>query len=259
MISLDEITLTKKSSSKHLMKLLNQFGVLVVKDFLDRKKTDNLLKDFENIYSSGANWAQITPYSKGRCCRVNRLEMAKKKFPTTSEIFGSVWMNEISYSYLGNESILNHDIFLVHDVPNSVHVAQDLHHDKIPTLKFFIYLTDTTTENGSFYCVPGSHKITKLIQETNRQQSIIPSIESTRDIPKDMIANQIPLEGKAGTLIIFDTDVFHRAGKVSSSERFVMRGHSRKNIFIPGFPKTTKDSLSKRFKKKIAFFFKSRN
>jgi hypothetical protein len=56
----------------------------------------------------------------------------------------------------------------------------------------------------SFKC----DKWEKFTQETNRQQSIIPNIESTRDIPKDMIANQIPVEGKAGTLIIFDTDVF---------------------------------------------------
>ena len=160
-------------------------------------------------------------------------------------------MKNICNLYLGEKSLLNHEIFLVHDVPNSVHVAQDLHHDKIPTLKFFIYLTDTTTENGSFYCVPGSHIITKSTQDTNRQRSITPEMESTRDIPKDMIANQIPVEGKAGTLIIFDTDVFHRAGKVSSGERFVMRGHSRKNIYIPVFPKPSKDSLIDRLRDRL--------
>jgi len=35
------------------------------------------------------------------------------------------------------------------------------------------------------------------------------------------------IEGPAGTLIIFSTDVFHRAGIVSEGQRHVMRGHCR--------------------------------
>ena len=253
MISIKEISLQKNSTNDEILAYLQKYGVLRVENFINNKQTSQLLKDFENIYNSGEKWAENTDYSSGRCCRVNRSLINSQRFKNTAEVFGSDWMKNICNLYLGAKSLLNHEIFLVHDVPNSVHIAQDLHHHKIPTLKFFIYLTDTTTENGSFYCVPGSHKTTKLSQKTNRQQSITPDFESTRDIPKDMIGKQIPVEGKAGTLIIFDTDVFHRAGKVSSGERFVMRGHSRKNIFIPGFPKPTKDSLSKRLKKFLFF------
>ncbi len=241
-------------NTKLILKKLRKYGVIIIDDFINKEKTLNLLHDFESIYVCNEGWAKITDYSKGRCCRVNRLEMNEEKYPTTSEIFGSVWMKEICESYLGNKSILNHDIFLVHDVPNSLHVAQDLHHDKIPTLKFFIYLTDTTVENGSFYCVPGSHKMTKLSQKTNRKHSITPDIESTRDIAKNMIANQIPVEGKAGTLIIFDTDVFHRAGRVSSGERFVMRGHSREHKFMPYFSSHPKINIFSRIKNKITSF-----
>lgn len=254
MISIKEISLQKNSTNDEILAYLQKYGVLRVENFINNKQTSQLLKDFENIYNSGEEWAKNTDYSSGRCCRVNRSLINSQRFTNTAEVFGSDWMKNICNLYLGKKSLLNHEIFLVHDVPNSVHVAQDLHHDKIPTLKFFIYLTDTTTENGSFYCVPGSHIITKSTQDTNRQQSITPDMESTRDIPKDMIANQIPVEGKAGTLIIFDTDVFHRAGKVSSGERFVMRGHSRKNIYIPVFPTPSKDSLSERLRDKLNFF-----
>ena len=128
-----------------------------------------------------------------------------------------------------------------------MHIAQDLHYDKIPTLKFFIYLTDTTSENGSFYCVPGSHKYTKKLQDKNRIELKSPEHSETRFVPLEFQSEQIPLEGKAGTLIIFDTDVFHRAGKVDKGERFVMRGHSREKRFIPNFSVSNKQTIFKRF------------
>ena len=232
MISIKEISLQKNSTNDEILAYLQEYGVLIVENFINYKQTSQLLKDFENIYNSGEKWAENTDYSSGRCCRVNRSLINSQRFTNTTEVFGSDWMKNICNLYLGEKSLLNHEIFLVHDVPNSVHVAQDLHHDKIPTLKFFIYLTDTTTENGSFYCVPGSHQITSEKEKKNRRNFITPDIAKTREIPDEYISQQIPIEGTAGTLIIFDTDVFHRAGKVSKGERFVMRGHSRKLEFL---------------------------
>ena len=141
MISLSEIAINRNSDLKKKSKFLNEFGVLIIKEFLSAENINSLKSEFEELQICNESWALKTDYSKGRCCRVNRLEMNEEKFPTTSEIFGSLWMKEICNCYLGNESVLNHEIFLVHDVPNSVHIAQDLHYDKIPTLKFFIYLS----------------------------------------------------------------------------------------------------------------------
>ena len=230
----------KSNSTKKIISKLRKFGVLLIDDFVSRQDPESLKVEFEEIHSCKEDWSLNTEYSKGRCCRVNRIKMNSNNFPTTANVFGSKWMEKISNTYLGNESVLNHDIFLVHDVPESLHVAQDLHYDKIPTLKFFIYLTDTTSENGSFYCVPGSHKYTKKLQDKNRKELKTPDRSETRFVPLEFESKQIPLEGKAGTLIIFDTDVFHRAGKIQKGERFVMRGHSRKKKFIPYFTPTSK-------------------
>jgi len=45
------------------------------------------------------------------------------------------------------------------------------------------------------------------------------------------------VEGKAGSLIIFDTQTWHKAGIVSSGERRVMRGHTRpkEEVVKPNF------------------------
>ena len=244
---INEITLDKNSKSQEIIDYLNEFGVTVINNFISDKTTDSLKFEFEELQMCSQQWALKTEYSKGRCCRVNRLEMNSKNFPDTACVFGSDWMENICNRYLGEESILNHDIFLVHDVRTSVHIAQDLHYDKIPTLKFFIYLTDTTSENGSFYCVPGSHKYTKKLQDKNRIELKSPEHSETRFVPLEFQSEQIPLEGKAGTLIIFDTDVFHRAGKVDKGERFVMRGHSREKRFIPKLSASNKQTVFERF------------
>lgn len=250
---INEITLDKNSQSQEIIDYLNKFGVTVINNFIGEETINSLKLEFEELQICKQPWALKTEYSKGRCCRVNRLEMNSKYFPDTASVFGSEWMGNICNRYLGDESVLNHDIFLVHDVTTSVHVAQDLHYDKIPTLKFFIYLTDTTSGNGSFYCVPGSHEYTKKLQDKNRKKLKSPGHSETRFVPLEFESEQIPLEGKAGTLIIFDTDVFHRAGKVDKGERFVMRGHSRKGKFIPRFTPTFKTNLYTNIIRKLRF------
>ena len=49
----------------------------------------------------------------------------------------------------------------------------------------------------------------------------------TRELDSEKSKEKISIEGNAGTLIIFDTDVWHQAGVVSKGTRRVMRGHTR--------------------------------
>ena len=231
----NEITLGNKDDFDSVIFLLKKYGILVFPDFISLSKCSELMETFNSIYNNNYEWAPITEYSKGKCCRVTRTNIDQNKYSSLYEIFSSKWMESITHSYLGKNSFLNHEIFLVNDVPNSSHVAQDLHYDRIPTLKFFIYLTNTTSENGSFYCVPGSQINTKEIEQENRKSAILPNINETRDNASAYNGQEIPIEGKAGTLIIFDTDVLHRAGKVSTGERYVMRGHSRKDVYASNF------------------------
>jgi ectoine hydroxylase-related dioxygenase (phytanoyl-CoA dioxygenase family) len=115
-----------------------------------------------------------------------------KNFPDTASVFGSEWIENICNRCLGSESVLNHDSFLVHDVTTSMQVALDSHYNKTPTLKFFIYLTDTTSENSSFYCVPESHKYTKKLQDKNRIELKNPKHSETKFVPLEFQSEQIP-------------------------------------------------------------------
>ena len=51
--------------------------------------------------------------------------------------------------------------------------------------------------------------------------------KKTRELPKPIIENLKPIEGKAGTLIIFNTDTIHKQGAVVSGECRIIRSHFR--------------------------------
>ncbi len=205
---------------------LNQQGVLVVDGYLNRKEISALNAEFEQFIHSDIETAYLKKldYSagKGRKLFLRNLDAKSMSY----RVFSSDFFKEVADAYLLEEFDFNKEIFLVEDISTSEHVAQQLHYDIARTLKFFIYLEDTTVENGAFCCVPGSQKWTSKMRENHSYEILPGNREFTRKLT-DEFGEAIPIEGKAGTLIIFDTDVFHKAGKVSKGRRRVMRGHTR--------------------------------
>lgn len=212
--------------------LLNRWGVVHVSSYLTSTETELLVQEFDTCFRHQADWLRPLNYSIGGGACITRSKIDPNILTTTAEIFSSPFMAELTDCYLGKPNLLNHEIYVVKDVVGSSHVAQDLHYDRIPTLKFFIYLTDTIAENGAFYCVPGSHTYTRTIQQQNRSGNFRPERDETRLIPPELASQVIPIEGVAGTLVIFHTDTLHRAGVVHRGERRVMRGHSRLPTYL---------------------------
>ena len=114
------------------------------------------------------------------------------------------------------------------DTPFSSHIAQSAHFDRIPTLKFMVYLNDVTKANGSFLISPGSHYWTQENFQTPRPSFSDNNFQrSTRDIPIKWIKNLKPIAGKAGTVILFNTDCIHCQGIVLKGECQIFRLHFR--------------------------------
>ncbi|MEQ8625576.1 MAG: phytanoyl-CoA dioxygenase family protein [Vicingaceae bacterium] len=210
-----------------ILTLLKDFGVVILPDFLDSDDLNNLKSEFELLLSSPDDASKKeTPYSDGRAIRITKKKLSKDSYPVTCKTFNSEFMESFKNSYLTVKSTLNEEIFVVKDVKGSKHIANDMHFDVIPTLKFFIYLTDTTAKNGAFTCVPKSHLETKKIRESADKKISFKNREYTRELNYKE-EDVFPIEGPAGTLIIFTSETFHKAGIVSEGERMVMRGHSR--------------------------------
>ncbi|MDA7803428.1 phytanoyl-CoA dioxygenase family protein [Crocinitomix sp.] len=209
-----------------ILDVLKENGIAVIEEFYDLDTVKELIKEFNFILSNEISGVSKFDYSVGQCKIINKLECDFANFKKTQEIFYRNDFQDIADAYLKVNNELNKEIFVVKDIVGSKHHANDLHFDVVSTFKFFIYLTDTNEENGAFSCVPGSHKRTAKIREELGDDISYENRELTRKLPytEDEV---ISVNGKAGTLIIFDTDVFHKAGNVIKGERLVMRGHTR--------------------------------
>jgi ectoine hydroxylase-related dioxygenase (phytanoyl-CoA dioxygenase family) len=207
---------------------LKEKGISIVEGFVTEDNLKQLISEFDRALTKTDNGIHHLEYSNGEGAIIRKLECDFKNFPITKQVFYSDRLKKIADTYLNFENELNKDIFIVKDVVGSKHHANDLHFDVAHTFKFFIYLMDTDETNGAFCCVPGSHLRTAKLREELRDNISYENRHLTRKLPYSE-EEVISVNGKAGTLIIFDTDVFHRAGIVSEGERKVMRGHTRRS------------------------------
>lgn len=118
------------------------------------------------------------------------------------------------------------DIMLTHDYLNKFEINQYLHFDRWRSLKAMVYLSEVSEGNGAFSVVPGSHK---KGSELRKAHNILPyNIRPNRieiDFPE---FNKTPVQiyGSAGTLILFDSDIFHCGGNIHKGrERKLIRSH----------------------------------
>ena len=206
---------------------LQKDGICIIDSFANKHELKLLNQEFVKLLSEEHIGVRHTPYSNGRGARVKTNEYNKSEFLSTNSFFSNKYFYDIASKYLGNKVSLNSEIFIVEDVVGSKHIANDLHYDVQNTLKFFLYLTETKKENGAFTCVPGSHLYTKKYREVYKDKISYENRHLTRELDTKKSKEKIPIEGNAGTLIIFDTDVWHQAGFVSNGTRRVMRGHTR--------------------------------
>ncbi len=250
MTDLNQLTLATASSSE-IVNALNKYGVVIIPNYLElEKEVVPLRNEFEQMLSTeDTTYKTKKPYSAGRCVVLERKELDNARFPKTAEVFSNPLLEEVKQAFWKEPNAeLNKVIYVVHDVVGSKHVANDLHFDIDANLKFFFYLTDTTAQNGAFTCVPGSHLITRDIRKKYGVQISHKNRQLTRDLPLNG-KKEIPIEGNAGSLIVFTTETWHKAGTVHAGERLAMRGHTALDSqyrFVPKVLKGIKRKLGMR-------------
>lgn len=201
-------------------------GVAIVLGVLNPDIVDELNREFDSIQEhpdhSGLRNIALD-HGKGRI--VSRRCLQKKEWIATQNLFSDPLQKELAENYWRKPIELNSEIFVMNEVPGTAHVAQDLHFDVVETFKVFVYLNDITVDNGAFYCIPGSHRD---VAARRRELGSRISYEN-RDLTRapERTHEAIPIEGPAGTVIFFTTEVLHMAGKVVTGERRIMRGHTR--------------------------------
>jgi hypothetical protein len=136
------------------------------------------------------------------------------------------WLRRLAEAYMGRPILYPQKVFFArsqHSETQKRELPYLMHTDKHHMFKVMLYLSDVTSEaGGPFRAVPGLHEKFRTIR-----QDWIASGKCYKDRPnviEDALSPTAML-GKAGTLLIFDTDVPHQAGEVAP-------GHMRKAMRI---------------------------
>jgi len=103
-----------------------------------------------------------------------------------------------------------------------------LHFDRLRCLKAMVYLKDIENKDfGPFSYVPKSNKKGYELRHSFKEVSNYENKKNRIDVDhKEIYEEPIPVLGKKGTLILFDTDTWHLGGVIKNQkERKVIRSH----------------------------------
>ena len=215
-----------------VLKEIADNGFYVHNNFLQGKALLRLRESYAKVLFN----APDSDYKFGKAARIGSLEANRINNPPIAEAFESKELNEIRDKVFNNDCNFT-EIFLTHEFTSSNGIERNgyLHFDRIWTFKYFYYLSDVNTlEDGPLKVVPASHYMGAMLrsrqhgkpyeQQDNRIQINYP------DVYRDVQDTIEPIFGKAGTLVIFNTDTFHMGGNITGkNERKVCRLHMRQS------------------------------
>lgn len=237
----------KKIDTDTFLKTLKKDGVFIIEDFLKKEELEHLTHEVKDTHEkSGIEYKFGTLYNTGA---LKNLKHKKAHYQS----FNKSWMFDLFVKYNnGVTKGFGQDIYSTHDFIFDGSLARNgyLHFDRNHALKYFIYLTDTTQENAAFFIQPKSHKIGKKLR-INQWNGFFPRpnestfykilrkilskkhehIKNIIEIDYKEYLNKneiIAVEQKKGSLIVFDSDCFHKGGliKEQGKERLILRMHN---------------------------------
>ncbi|HAU1639661.1 TPA: hypothetical protein JBJ29_15210 [Legionella pneumophila] len=247
-IGLKDITVSSDFDLYEVESVLRKYGAAVLPRWLNTESIKKLFEDWyaireyrnkdelECVQRAGGNVADYAA--------LYRNKSGQEQFKSVNQIFSHPKIIQIVDRVIGKPNLLNEEIYLTLDIGKDEEIAPS-HFDKTWNLKFMIYLEDILESGyGAFAVHPGSQLIArKKFRSWFEINSVNGFVEigtaSYYEMPNEYIpedlTNCVEILAPAGTLIIFNTDVFHRGSYLKKgAERKVIRGHACPGYKAPG-------------------------
>jgi hypothetical protein len=226
-----QVELVASRSINDILHKLKLWGIAILPEYLSQEVVETLNSEFDrSLCERGDSLYDRSKHPTnpdGKAARFNPYhDSANTEFPVLTETFQDNFMRQIAEAYYAPHPIcFNEAVFITQEFPSDIPILP-WHFDRIQALKFWFNLTDTTKENGAFEYCPGTHWEGRYRAGYHLSQGI-PVEDIPNDIDEDLIRNPVSIEVKAGDLVIFDADGFHRGGIVQPGhERRVLRAHT---------------------------------
>lgn len=210
-----------------MVEILKSDGVFLINEYVSGEFLNGLHDEVLGLCESKGGH-----YEFGRNFRGPSL----KSFPTdsyTHKLYDSDWMRALDKIYRGTDTGFCSSIYATYDYKSDEGLARNgwLHFDRSNCLKFFVYLTDVDKTNGAFSVSPGSRSKGKELRESAWSSKNYETVLNRIDLDYPELKDEYPfepVEAKAGTMIVFDTDTFHKGGECEDGKsRLVVRAHCK--------------------------------
>ena len=207
---------------------LQSDGFCFFEGLFDHATVKGLNHDFQNAFDKKPPGIKLTRHPPGRMASFDTSTCTPTSLPTIHSVFMSPHLKELSEAILTKDSVYSQMIKLTHE--KIAMPITDVHFDTERSLKFLIYLLDTDVSNGAFAYARGSH-----VENTAYRAKFLSQgghLQELQNCPAETESDTInlePLVGPAGSMIIFDTDGWHSAGRLENDtkERRAIRLESK--------------------------------
>ena len=218
-------------------------GLCTIENFLDTDEVSSLKDELLNTFDQMQTGEEFTfpnekelSYPFGKICRVSGGYLGH--FPNIVSSFNHSELHELTDRYFNKPHNKLFQVFFSHeyltpDQTDGVTRNSVLHVDPYHAFKFMIYLTDCDEENGAFRYIKGSHIDGRLARESHEIGGLMGDKYRFDKNPnlyeKYSEDDVVYASAKAGSLLIFTTDIIHGGGiiKREGLERIGIICHNR--------------------------------
>jgi len=217
-------TLTIKNTISHMYDTLMSDGVFKIDHYVTG---DDLQQLHDETQEKCENEAGHYEFGRNYCGpSLNNFNSDSAIF----KVYDAHWMRCLHRKY-SNSGEYGQNVYATHDYKFDGELARNgwLHFDRGWRLKFFIYLTDIDESSGAFNCSVGSRPLGGQLRNSAWVAKDYGGVKNRIELDYPELLKKWPcepVEAPAGTLIVFDTDTFHKGGKCDQGkERLIVRLH----------------------------------
>ena len=207
---------------KNIIQNIEKEGFYLFNDFLEKDYMDQLNSEFEKVIRNKKNTLNDKNANTIQVRYFNKLNLFDENLMNTFSIFNNEQFRKIIHKLYRTKFYYNNQIFFQQTNLTNEPTAGEVHFDILHQYKIWIFLNDVDENNGPIEIFPKSHIENKITR-----------IKSYKDAKRfDNRANRIDkligkkIKANSGSILIFDSDVFHRATSVRKGSRKIIRAHS---------------------------------
>ena len=222
-------------------------GFVIKRDFLPPPLFTQLVQQVQNLRAPAREMVEGDTVTR----HIALDPAVLKRVPAARELLRlPEYRNLISYAGSSAAAPMVYiQTILSHAVQGLADPQCDLHTDTFhPTVKAWLFLNDVEPDSMPFVYVPGSHHLTPLRLDWEREMALAASRRAQRGLPETRLVRAVALDelhelglsapraisAPANTLVVADTFGFHARGpSLAPTTRVEIWAFGRRNPFLP--------------------------